>query len=533
MAAPSYATNLTDIITDMPNTTGWTLYSGGGGGANSLTAPETDDYIQGGASPSCISRNPWTSANYRGMTYNSSQTITAGEAVWIWVKSDVTQALTSRASGGIRVWIGSSSGNFYEYYVDGNDTAVKGGWICYPIDPRNGTVTPSGTIGSPTTAKAEFGAGWSVATSGPSKGFPYKIDAIRKGDSVTVTAGDSGTPATWVALAAHSDGLARRWGIVEGTATGASLKGKVNWGSASAGVYSRDANKSVSLEPTLFVVSTFKEIKIQHASTDLEWDNITFVSLGTTAKGQFVVDSATNPKAWITNSNFADIDTTTGGGTNTKFDGTTWRRCNTVTYNGGSYLNCNFLVPTVTAGTGALIWNQNVDPSGKLNGSSFSKGTNAHHAITFGTSSPLTITLNGIDFSGFNAADGQNDSALRFLRTTGTITVNLVNCTGTIKVKKEAGATVNLVSSNTLTLTGLKNPTEVRVFNAGTTTEITGQEAVTTGTYTTGIDSATYPSVDIAVLSLGYQNLRILGVSMTTDQNIPVAQVIDRQYSNP
>jgi hypothetical protein len=85
-----------------------------------------------------------------------------------------------------------------------------------------------------------------------------------------------------------------------------------------------------------------------------------------------------------------------------------------------------------------------------------------------------------------------------------------------------------------LTLTGLKNPTEVRVFNAGTTTEIVGQESVTTGTFTGYIDLAAYPTVDISILSLGYQNTRLLSQALTsTGLTIPVQQQIDRQYLNP
>lgn len=90
------------------------------------------------------------------------------------------------------------------------------------------------------------------------------------------------------------------------------------------------------------------------------------------------------------------------------------------------------------------------------------------------------------------------------------------------------------LATNGLTLTGLKNPTEIRVFDAGTTTEIAGQESVTSGTFTTEIDAGTYPAVDISIISLGYQNTRLLNVDISAgDVSIPVQQVIDRQYLNP
>jgi hypothetical protein len=87
--------------------------------------------------------------------------------------------------------------------------------------------------------------------------------------------------------------------------------------------------------------------------------------------------------------------------------------------------------------------------------------------------------------------------------------------------------------SPTLTLTGLKNPTEVRIFTAGTTTELTGQENVTSGTFTWNFDPDLVTSVDISILALGYQNTRLLNIATTGNVNIPVQQQIDRQYYNP
>lgn len=89
-------------------------------------------------------------------------------------------------------------------------------------------------------------------------------------------------------------------------------------------------------------------------------------------------------------------------------------------------------------------------------------------------------------------------------------------------------------STPTLSLTGLKNPTEIRVFNAGTTTQVAGEENVTSGTFSWVYDPEAVPSVDIAILSLGYQNTRLLNVALGyTDITIPVQQQLDRQYLNP
>jgi hypothetical protein len=95
---------------------------------------------------------------------------------------------------------------------------------------------------------------------------------------------------------------------------------------------------------------------------------------------------------------------------------------------------------------GSVFYDVNADPDGELDNCSFTKGTDATHAIVFGPNVPATMTLRGIDFSGYNGTDEQTDSTLHFLDTTGTITVNLIDCTGNISSKSE-GATINLVIS--------------------------------------------------------------------------------------
>lgn len=86
----------------------------------------------------------------------------------------------------------------------------------------------------------------------------------------------------------------------------------------------------------------------------------------------------------------------------------------------------------------------------------------------------------------------------------------------------------------TLTLTGLKPDTEVRIFVAGTGTELAGQEDIDTGSFSWLFDPEATPSVDISILSLGYQNTRLLGVALSlADLTIPIQQQVDRQYNNP
>ena len=59
--------------------------------------------------------------------------------------------------------------------------------------------------------------------------------------------------------------------------------------------------------------------------------------------------------------------------------------------------------------------------------------------------------------------------------------------------------------------------------------EVAGQETVITGTFSSSI---TVSSVDIVLLSLGYQNTKLESVDTSSDTSFPVNQLIDRQYEN-
>lgn len=86
--------------------------------------------------------------------------------------------------------------------------------------------------------------------------------------------------------------------------------------------------------------------------------------------------------------------------------------------------------------------------------------------------------------------------------------------------------------SPSLNLTGLKSGSEVRIFDAGTTTELAGSESTGT-TFSWEYDYTLYSSIDIVVHHVSYEYVRLEGISI--DQNgvtIPIQQRTDRQYLN-
>ena len=212
----------------------------------------------------------------------------------------------------------------------------------------------------------------------------------------------------------------------------------------------RDSNTTIFIQDTRKVYATFNKIEIRNASTNVAWSGINFVNPAPSTNASDgdleVVDNAT---VVLTACTFTDMNTFILLG-NTDFLGCQFLRCNTITSGGGLMTGTSCLTPTVAANTSAVIWNINSDPNGDLDNMTFSKGTNAHHAIEFGTSSPLTMTLTGISFTGFSASQNNDASIFHIKRTSGaeTVTINLIGCSSDVSFAtsyRTDGALVSIV----------------------------------------------------------------------------------------
>jgi hypothetical protein len=117
----------------------------------------------------------------------------------------------------------------------------------------------------------------------------------------------------------------------------------------------------------------------------------------------------------------------------------------------------------------ALEYDTASDPDGKLDNMTFTMGAVDSHAIDFGTnvdSSLVSITLRGI---AFNSYDGANDdvkgSTVRFLATTGSLTLNLIDCTvdGVSPVASGGGKNFSVDDAAGITVTVVVQPVTLQV----------------------------------------------------------------------
>jgi len=545
MVAPSWTTDLTDIILEPNTSSGWSALGGGASGLPS--GGETDFFIQGTV---CMSKGAWTNAT-KGFMYTGGGpwTIPTDGVLLGWMLyGPATGSLDTKANGGLRAVIGSSSTAYYSYYIGGKDTLTFETWIPVGIDANNATA--DATTGSPSGTESVFGVVANLpTTSGPTKGNPLGMDALRYGrHTIEYLNGETADYQTFAKGEAYANDSTRRWGNIEFNKGTYLIQGFHSLGAAGTAADFRDSNKVIFWRACAHnltddaVSAAYNRIEIINASTNVDWDNITFSALGTRARGRLVHTAGTFDAV---NCSFIDMDTFSLLAASVMTD-CTFRRTNAITAPGSTLTGSKVLEPTVAADASALVWNVATDPDGLLDDMEFTTGATAHHAINLGASSLTTVTLRGLTFTGFDAADAANGSVV-LLSDQGSDkvwTINAVNVTGTVSVKKtRAGDTFSVVADpRTLTIevrdeagTLITDSTEVTLVKTSDTSILWEEDNITDGitayAYTYGTDVACY----VNVLSVAnYVPKTVEPVTLiNADQTLVVQLANERNYSNP
>jgi hypothetical protein len=444
MAVPTYGTDLSLI--DDAQAVG--SYSATGGGAGGL-ADETDYFINGSQ---CISKAGFT-ATTKGIIHDdvSAPTITSGDAVFIWARQANRNIIDTLANGGGQLIMGTSNANFDCWYVDGStvDGSVLASWVTYAVDPL---ATPDATVGSPGTYDW-FGFRWKILGSGSLKGQPNAVGVSRYGRELTCIDGQAAAYANFDGAAVFDSDSTRRWGILTPVQGGYWFHGAFVMGTTGTSTDFRDSDRNILVLDDVHAPSGFNEFEIRNSSSNVEWTNIVISHLGTN----------TNPSILTLNvgtftgelCQFIDCSTTTFASTGSCI-GTTWSGCDRVNLNEADLSGSSFLVPSVAADEGAVFDDRTTTGAvsiSELDFCTFTIGAASHHAIRFGANVDDDITLTGIEFTGFSSTADATNATLRFDATTGTMNVNLVDCTvdgnpattSNVGVDDAAGITVTLV----------------------------------------------------------------------------------------
>ncbi|MHA2062955.1 MAG: hypothetical protein ACXABY_01095 [Candidatus Thorarchaeota archaeon] len=433
MTAPSYTTDLT-TLSSASNTTGWAESSDGAYNDGGGPAAENDYLIQGAC---CVSESLKTGTGSLIYNNGAGATLNSGDVFLAWVTYLAANAMASYAEGGLRLIVGSGIADFNAWYVGGADTIPYGGWKCIAVDPE---VTPDDTVGTPSGTFQYFGTAACISGN-VLKGNPHGTDALRYGRAEAIfTDGESASPATFAGFSAINDTQANRWGLLQAEGGGYLWQGLMSMGKSGSPVYFSDTGVSITINNPFKVASGFHRIEINDASSCIIWDAISFTALSSSHPGFLEMNA--NADFDILGCQFKDMGSFVFG-SNASANNSIWRGCSQITACGMPFTNNQVLDYTGAACTAALVWPVDVDLDGKMDGTTFERGDAAHHAIELGTTSPSNLTIRSATFSGFAGSDEEDDAVFYVKRTSGSVNIGAVGCTGIITYKSD-GAAVNI-----------------------------------------------------------------------------------------
>lgn len=452
--------------------------------------------------------------------YHWRQIVTAGNML-TKANRGVQLGLTNTSTTGASAW---STTNYKTWFIDGSDSMPYAeGWQCYVLDPSSTADASAGTLTLSSVKNIGFLCRQnSPVTTTVSNQF---VDIVRAGTGLTVTTSSSSDGVNFSYI--NSNTGSNRWGILTLAAGIFYGAGKMTFGSTEQTNLCKfvDSNR----------VFVWRDMPV--SSSLYEWVIRGNVNYATTMKITRFVVQGEGGKTWSVrcetggafeaySCTLADLAVSTLSATSVLSE-CTLQQCTTINTQGATITGCTFSVPN-----GTQLDIDSPTEMDSITNCTFSfAGSAGGHAIDIGATG--TYTLDGLTFTGYASTNGSTgNEAIYVSATSGSVVLNIVGGGNTPSIRT-AGATVTVNSNVSITLTGLKNQTEVRVFNAGTTTEIsgTGAENVTSGSHTFSVPSGT--SIDISLLALGYQNRRILSYSTTSDTSIPIEQILDRQFNNP
>ena len=479
--------------------------------------------------------------------------------VYMNIKDNLFDAYSA---GGVQFVLGDGSagaGDLIGYDIAGNDAIGMVGkffFTAYKLDVSEAVATPGGhTVFNGTEAGLAHNAITEVGY-----GSIHLAKAVGSVDNVimdgfyyiandsyalTINGGTSGTPETMADVA--GDDATNGWNLVTNPLGSQYIFfGPTEWGESAAAA---DHYFTASSEQWYWVGdnaggravgATHFPFRVVGNATDagsFVINAVVIVNTGVPSEFDCSdTDIDTLEIAGCSMDGLASFSAPSSGGTSRLCETTIFNNCGQITHNGASMNECSISGYTGALDTSSLVYNETSNPNGVMDDITFNKGSAAHHAIEFGLSSPLTMTITGINFSGFNAANAQNDSALHIKRTSGTVNITVSGGSGTVSYKTD-GATVNILNDVTVTFTGMKDNTEVRVYKTSDNSVVDGIENATAGSVDDRSFAWSAPAATDVYYILhnfhdtepDYESIRVEGyIVPSSNTSIAIQQRIDR-----
>ncbi len=560
-------------ITDADTVTDWAVLKTTSGGPTP-SAALADGGLQGASSAQAITT---TSNDKRILLFfdigsGNELDFSGGgaeenEFVWVWGNFLASALLETTANDGFGIMLGTENGGTVDWSVwsfFGSEN-YAGGWKRMVIDPTK--------TASLTGAGSTEGGGGITLSSVRYFGIMAKTNATARFDNMLVDRMDvgtgyaiDGTGATaddfMADLLAVEETTANWWGVVtrlndSGTAYG--LVGKLSLGDSvgTTATTISDNNAKIFAEEPLYYDSGFV------AALPLTATGIELIGNGTGATSVIIgepVGSDGGRNGWAVVGNdtydvtldFDDGNVNTcefygcsfegitglinmGSTTAHKFFSINWTNCSKVDPVGGVQIRTNNFIgtiPVVGSHTAALLWNGSADiQTCQFIANDDPDGTNIAHGIEFPSASG-GISLIDMIFSG-------NEVGVWFSPASGDLILNASGTTdlGSSDFTNDSSGSVTINNNISVTFTGMKDDTQVRVELNSTGAFIDGIEDVTSGSvddrsFTWSASAGTI--VDYILHNFDnagpdYESIRVIAFTVPSDDSsIPIQQRLDR-----
>jgi len=488
-------------------------------------------------------------------------TTEAGQLIYVWDNFLAASLLNTQAANGFGICLSSgtptaSNYSLFTYYGSDN---YAGGWVRMILDP---TKTRSGGAGTLNTSNITH-IGVFADVGGTTARFDNLIlDACDVGNGLIVT----GTSTLGLFNELLTNEATQRYGVVRAlndSNTSIEIAGTVTLGdtTAAASTITDEDSKIFAAEPLYYQGGVVDAVPLTFAGINVVGGSGTnSLSLGqpvSTTGGRNGISIVGND-SYTFGIDFSDGNVETGNwygcslenltGTLSfdaaahSFKGNSISGCSGMSFVAASTASeCSFVnCAPITLGTGAVLDQCIVTEStgaqavttenlNNLTDCSFTRGSGGHAVklTSLGTGS-MIWDCKGIGYAASNGSTGQETIWVDV--GSGTLDIS-VSSNGTTPTIRTTGATVNVIENQvTLTLTGLQANSEVRIYSAGTTTELAGIEnSGTTFQYTYTYQASTF--VDIVVHSINYVYFRAANFELgASNSSFPVSQIFDRNY---
>jgi len=484
---------------------------------------EPDIKVQGSNSVACAMTATGNNDGYVTGTWDFSGTGLGDQHLRLWFNISFIGNLS--ATNPIQIFLYDGTNTAF-YYWD-KAASYSGGWAQAVIYTGNSPDSGSVTKSSITRIGMRF------VTSSKPRNVPANawFDAWRYGDGYYATGGTSGDEIDLDLIAA--DDLTNAYGIVTKVDGNYSVRGDLQIGNGSTTTWFKSDGDLVTYAIEQVNAGLYK-FHGNGAGCRIDVADSVFKAEGTAAKDKFDFDmSETNLLSTsIVDTQIVGADTVDFKSSQTA-TGNIYNGCGQINHSGADMDNSTVKNYSGASNTSAMLYDVAGDPDGELDDSSFTMGTTETHAIEFGTTSPLSMTLRGIDASGYDAGatPNQNDSPLHFKRTSGTIAVALVDCTGiNADGYRTDGATVNITAAKVATFTPLENGSAFTITKDSDNSVLKDVASVTGGEVVYSYDgSLDGTATTVHIIIAGKEPIDFAWT--IAEGTVPISQITDRVYS--